>query len=73
MTSFPIKWDENQPDEYPPEPEQGEIDEADLIPVEDPEDAEDPEEEKLEEEVMAIVVLTNSGEPATHVGNDLYF
>ncbi|VDP37447.1 unnamed protein product, partial [Heligmosomoides polygyrus] len=73
VTSFPIKWDENQPDEYPPEPEQGEIDEADLIPVEDPEDAEDPEEEKLEEEVMAIVVLTNSGEPATHVGNDLYF
>ncbi|KAK6052796.1 Anti-silencing protein, ASF1-like protein [Cooperia oncophora] len=46
VTSFPIKWDENQPDEYPPEPEQGEIDEADLIPVEDPVD----DEEKLEDE-----------------------
>ncbi|PIO65795.1 Anti-silencing protein, ASF1-like protein [Teladorsagia circumcincta] len=47
VTSFPIKWDENQPDEYPPEPEQGEIDEADLIPVEDPVD----DEEKVEDEV----------------------
>ncbi|KAJ1363351.1 hypothetical protein KIN20_023198 [Parelaphostrongylus tenuis] len=28
VTSFPIKWDENQPDEYPPEPEQEEVDEA---------------------------------------------
>lgn len=45
VTSFPIKWDENQPDEYPPEPQQGEIDEADLMPLEDPDD-----EEKLEEE-----------------------
>ncbi|KAK6027364.1 Anti-silencing protein, ASF1-like protein, partial [Ostertagia ostertagi] len=55
VTSFPIKWDENQPDEYPPEPEQGEIDEADLIPVEDPVD----DEEKLEDEEEADV---NGGE-----------
>ncbi|PIO70795.1 hypothetical protein TELCIR_07343 [Teladorsagia circumcincta] len=55
VTSFPIKWDENQPDEYPPEPEQGEIDEADLIPVEDPVD----DEEKVEDEEEADV---NGGE-----------
>ncbi|KAK5978155.1 Histone chaperone asf-1 [Trichostrongylus colubriformis] len=49
VTSFPIKWDENQPDEYPPEPEQGEIDDADLIPVEDFVD----DEEKVDDEEEA--------------------
>ncbi|VDO37131.1 unnamed protein product [Haemonchus placei] len=47
VTSFPIKWDENQPDEYPPEPDQEEFDEADLIPVEDPVE----DEERIEDEV----------------------
>ncbi|KIH46792.1 Anti-silencing protein, ASF1-like protein [Ancylostoma duodenale] len=46
VTSFPIKWDENQPDEYPPEQEQVEVDETDLMPLEDIVD----EEEKQEEE-----------------------
>ncbi|KAK6732077.1 hypothetical protein RB195_016447 [Necator americanus] len=48
VTSFPIKWDENQPDEYPPEPEQEEIDEADLMPLEDVEDEEKREEDEEE-------------------------
>ncbi|KAE9420371.1 hypothetical protein Angca_009651 [Angiostrongylus cantonensis] len=38
VTSFPIKWDENQPDEYPPEPDQEELEESNLLPLEDIED-----------------------------------
>ncbi|CAJ0608486.1 unnamed protein product [Cylicocyclus nassatus] len=50
VTSFPIKWDENQPDEYPPEPEQAEIDEAELLPLEDVDDEEEKQEEEEEGE-----------------------
>ncbi|EYC39809.1 hypothetical protein Y032_0640g997 [Ancylostoma ceylanicum] len=49
VTSFPIKWDENQPDEYPPEQEQVEVDEADLMPLEDVVDEEEKQEEEEEE------------------------
>lgn len=49
MTSFPIKWDENQPEEYPPEQEQLEVEETDLLPLEDIVDEEEKQEEEEEE------------------------
>ncbi|KJH49445.1 Anti-silencing protein, ASF1-like protein [Dictyocaulus viviparus] len=48
VTSFPIKWDENQPDEYPPEPDQEELEESNLLPVEEIEDDGEDEEETEE-------------------------
>lgn len=65
VTSFPIKWDENQPDEYPPEPDQKEIDESNLLPLEEIEDEADEkedDEEEAEENVESILELEESME-----------